>query len=138
MSIINSEVLLIHLLAGITTLTDTITCLICMKMYQVIASNYGIYLNFLMYSVSSLTGMVIMYKIVPETKGRTFSQIQTELLQQINEESPITSQNPSIHRWPDKLQVVLNACKMIVVLDRVCTILRRNIEIVLWKYCFMR
>lgn len=71
--------------SGITTITDTVTSLLCMKLYEVIASSYGVYLNYLIYSGFSLAGLIIMYFVVPETKGRSFAQIQAELNESLNE-----------------------------------------------------
>ncbi|XP_046660197.1 facilitated trehalose transporter Tret1-like isoform X2 [Homalodisca vitripennis] len=73
------------LASGITTITDTVTSLICMKLYEVIASGPGLYINYLIYALFSLAGLIVMYLIVPETKGRSFAQIQSDLAATYNE-----------------------------------------------------
>ncbi|XP_054278042.1 facilitated trehalose transporter Tret1-like [Macrosteles quadrilineatus] len=71
--------------SAITTLTDTFASLLCMKLYEVIASNFGVYLNYLIYAGFSLCGLAVMYFILPETKGRSFVQIQADLAASMDE-----------------------------------------------------
>lgn len=65
--------------SGLTTMTDTISCFVCLKMYQVVADSFGVFLNFWIFSAFSFFGAVCIYYIVPETKGKTFSEIQKSL-----------------------------------------------------------
>ncbi|XP_046660196.1 facilitated trehalose transporter Tret1-like isoform X1 [Homalodisca vitripennis] len=65
--------------SGLTTMTDTISCFVCLKIYQVITDSYGVFLNFWIFSAFSFFGAVVIYFIVPETKGKTFSEIQKSL-----------------------------------------------------------
>ncbi|XP_054277968.1 facilitated trehalose transporter Tret1-like [Macrosteles quadrilineatus] len=65
--------------SGLTTMTDTISCFVCLKMYQVVTDSYGIYLNFWIFSSFSLMGFMLIYLLVPETKGKTFIEIQQML-----------------------------------------------------------
>lgn len=65
--------------SGLTTMTDTISCFICLKMYQVVADSFGVFLNFWIFSAFSFFGAIVIYYIVPETKGKTFSDIQKSL-----------------------------------------------------------
>lgn len=65
--------------SGLTTMTDTISCFICLKMYQVVADSFGVFLNFWIFSAFSFFGAIVIYYIVPETKGKTFSEIQKML-----------------------------------------------------------
>lgn len=58
-----------------------------MKLYEVIASSHGVYLNYLIYAAFSFGGLVVMYFIVPETKGRSFAQIQADLYETLNEKT---------------------------------------------------
>ncbi|RZF46232.1 hypothetical protein LSTR_LSTR010894 [Laodelphax striatellus] len=67
------------LASGLTSVTDTIASLICMKMYEVIADNVGTFLNYWCFGVFCALGTVAMYFIVPETKGKTFHEIQMDL-----------------------------------------------------------
>ncbi|XP_039290142.1 facilitated trehalose transporter Tret1 [Nilaparvata lugens] len=67
------------LASGLTSVTDTIASLICMKMYEVIADNVGTFLNFWCFGIFCAIGTVAMYFIVPETKGKTFHEIQMDL-----------------------------------------------------------
>lgn len=62
--------------SGLTTMTDTISCFICLKMYQIITDKYGVFLNFWIFSGFSFFGAVVIYYTVPETKGKTFTEIQ--------------------------------------------------------------
>uniref|UniRef100_A0A1B6MPN8 Major facilitator superfamily (MFS) profile domain-containing protein n=1 Tax=Graphocephala atropunctata TaxID=36148 RepID=A0A1B6MPN8_9HEMI len=66
--------------SGLTTMTDTISCFVCLKMYQVITDSYGVFLNFWIFSAFSFFGAIVIYFIVPETKGKTFSEIQESLI----------------------------------------------------------
>lgn len=65
--------------SGLTTMTDTISCFLCLKMYQVVADSFGVFLNFWIFSAFSFFGAIVIYYIVPETKGKTFSEIQKML-----------------------------------------------------------
>lgn len=65
--------------SGLTTMTDTISCFICLKMYQVISDSYGVFLNFWIFSIFSFIGAAVIFYIVPETKGKTFLEIQQSL-----------------------------------------------------------
>lgn len=71
--------------SGITTITDTVTSLICMKLYQVVSDSIGIYLNYLIYAMFSMFGAIVIYFIVPETKGKSLAQIQADLKSEFSE-----------------------------------------------------
>ncbi|XP_025601871.2 facilitated trehalose transporter Tret1 [Athalia rosae] len=49
------------------------------KMYQVIADAFGVYVSFWWFSISSFIGAIFIAFVVPETKGKSLSQIQDEL-----------------------------------------------------------
>uniref|UniRef100_A0A8D8VR38 Facilitated trehalose transporter Tret1 n=1 Tax=Cacopsylla melanoneura TaxID=428564 RepID=A0A8D8VR38_9HEMI len=67
------------LAGGVTTITLTVISFLVMKMYQVIIDHYGVYLNYYIYSVGCIVCGVLVYFIIPESKGKTFAQIQDEL-----------------------------------------------------------
>lgn len=49
------------------------------KMFLWISTNYGIYCNFLFFSVVSLITLIYVYFTLPETKGKTLVEIQRSL-----------------------------------------------------------
>lgn len=67
------------LASGLTTMSINIASFICMKMYQSIEDNVGIFLNFWLYSFCGILGAIFIYFLLPETKGKTFAEIQHEL-----------------------------------------------------------
>ncbi|XP_051168673.1 facilitated trehalose transporter Tret1-like [Leptopilina boulardi] len=44
--------------------------------YEPVTNNYGIYTTFFLYSILIITGAIIIYLILPETRGRTLEEIQ--------------------------------------------------------------
>lgn len=77
------------LAGGVTTITLTVISFLVMKMYQVICDIYGVYLNFYIYSFGCIVCGVLVYFIIPESKGKTFSQIQEELCKHIAHRSKL-------------------------------------------------
>lgn len=71
------------LAGGVTTITLTVISFLVMKLYQVICDTYGIYLNFYIYSFGCIICGFLVYFIIPESKGKTFAQIQEELTKHI-------------------------------------------------------
>lgn len=67
------------LAGGVTTITLTVISFLVMKMYQVICDIYGVYLNFYIYAFGCIICGVLVYFMIPESKGKTFAQIQDEL-----------------------------------------------------------
>ncbi|KAL1117428.1 hypothetical protein AAG570_004754 [Ranatra chinensis] len=65
--------------SGITSVVITITSFICMKLYQVIQDEIGLYLNYYIFAGFCGLGSLGVYLYVPETKGKTFAEIQKML-----------------------------------------------------------
>ncbi|BES98433.1 facilitated trehalose transporter Tret1-like [Nesidiocoris tenuis] len=66
--------------SGITIFNITALSCICLKMYQVIADNIGLYVIYVAFTVSSFIGTILIYLVVPETKGLSFDEIQKLLM----------------------------------------------------------
>lgn len=49
------------------------------KMYQVISDTCGVYVSFGWFAISCFLGMIFIFFIVPETKGKSLMEIQEEL-----------------------------------------------------------
>ncbi|XP_075231674.1 facilitated trehalose transporter Tret1-like [Lycorma delicatula] len=64
--------------SGVTNITETITCFISLKMYHIVAVNWGYYLDYWIFAVFCIIGAIIIYFTVPETKGKSFAQIQKQ------------------------------------------------------------
>lgn len=79
--------------SGVTTITDTVTSLICMKLYQMLSDSVGIYVNYLMYATFSLFGAIVIYFIVPETKGKSLAEIQDHLKSEMSEDQMFVLRN---------------------------------------------
>ncbi|XP_014258243.1 facilitated trehalose transporter Tret1-like [Cimex lectularius] len=62
--------------SGITILNITLMSFMCLKLYQVIEDSVGLYLNYCLFFISSLIGSVLIFFFLPETKGKTFAEIQ--------------------------------------------------------------
>lgn len=58
--------------------TVTVTSTVMMKMYQPVADAYGTSANFVGYAAITFCGAIFCYFWVPETKGKTFKQIQKD------------------------------------------------------------
>lgn len=74
------------LASGLTNITITATTFISMKMYQVIGDSIGVYLNYWIFSAFCAFGAVVILLFMPETKGKTFAEIQKELRENTREE----------------------------------------------------
>lgn len=71
------------LASAITSVTLTVISFIGLKMYQVITDNWGIHVNYFIYGTGCLVSFVLIYNFLPETKGKTFAQIQNEIMKTI-------------------------------------------------------
>ncbi|XP_075210440.1 facilitated trehalose transporter Tret1-like [Lycorma delicatula] len=58
----------------------TILSFFWMKIYQVISDNIGIYLNYFIFSACCIISTILIYFLVPETKGKTLAEIQINLV----------------------------------------------------------
>lgn len=65
--------------AGIYTLWLTFINCVVMKMYQVIGDGLGYYVNYLAFTVFTLGGVIYVFLFLPETKGKTFDEVQVIL-----------------------------------------------------------
>ncbi|XP_073999738.1 facilitated trehalose transporter Tret1-like isoform X2 [Rhodnius prolixus] len=62
--------------SGITSVILALTSFIMNKIYHTIAYHIGMYFNYLIFSIASLTSAVFVLMYVIETKGKTLAQIQ--------------------------------------------------------------
>jgi len=74
--------------SAITSVTLTVISFIGLKMYQVITDRWGIHVNYFIYGSGCLASFVLIYKFLPETKGKTFVQIQTEIMSSMSDSGP--------------------------------------------------
>lgn len=79
--------------SGVTNITETITCFISLKMYHVVAAKWGYYLNYWIFAVFCIIGAIIIYFVVPETKGKSFAQIQKQFQEVKQKEDNIPLSN---------------------------------------------
>ncbi|XP_066905313.1 facilitated trehalose transporter Tret1 [Halyomorpha halys] len=66
--------------SGIYTLSCTIFNGMSLKLYQTIGDNVGYYADYLGFSLCTLLGVMYTFVYLPETKGKTFQEIQLILL----------------------------------------------------------
>lgn len=93
------------LASGLTNITITATSFISMKMYQVISDSVGIYLNYWIFSAFCALGAVVILLFMPETKGKTFAEIQKEF-REINNKDEHNFVIPKINIiGPDSIKV---------------------------------
>lgn len=62
--------------SGITALNICIMSFIVLKLYLPIQDTIGLYFNYTLYAGFALLGTVLIYMLLPETKGKTFQEIQ--------------------------------------------------------------
>lgn len=62
--------------SGITIFHITVLSFICLKMYQVLEDHIGLYLNYGIFCAFTLFGGINVFFFLPETKGKTFAEIQ--------------------------------------------------------------
>lgn len=63
----------------ICALVNTSAAFFTMKCYQPFTDTFGVYFNYLLYSLFSLVGATIMYFAAVETKGKSLSEVQARL-----------------------------------------------------------
>ncbi|XP_075227865.1 facilitated trehalose transporter Tret1-like isoform X2 [Lycorma delicatula] len=65
--------------SSLCALSFTISSFLCLKFYQVIIDNIGIYMNYWLFGIFCFIGLIISFFTLPETKGKTFAEIQLQL-----------------------------------------------------------
>lgn len=83
------------LASAFTSVTLTVISFVGLKMYQVITDRWGIYVNYFMYGTGCLVSFLLIYEFLPETKGKTFTQIQNEIMKSIK--SPKSRRKPNVN-----------------------------------------
>ncbi|XP_022174142.1 facilitated trehalose transporter Tret1-like [Myzus persicae] len=73
------------LASAITSVTLTVISFVGLKMYQVITDQWGIHVNYFIYGTGCLVSFLLIYRFLPETKGKTFAQIQNEIMKTIDD-----------------------------------------------------
>ncbi|XP_068983641.1 uncharacterized protein [Bombus flavifrons] len=75
---------------AIVVIFDGIIGITVSKLYQVITNNIGSYANYMIFTASSFLAFLIVYIWIPETKGKTYREIEAllvgENLNSLNEE----------------------------------------------------
>ena len=67
------------LASGVTSTVISLTSFITNKMYQSIGDWYGLYINYVIFSVCSFCGVYFSLNTLLETRGKTLQEIQIEL-----------------------------------------------------------
>ncbi|XP_065215944.1 facilitated trehalose transporter Tret1-like [Planococcus citri] len=68
--------------AGLAIATHSFTQFLTIKIFLMVKSQYGIYMNFLGYAVCSVASFWFTYFFLPETRGKTLIEIQKSLEKQ--------------------------------------------------------
>ncbi|XP_065217792.1 facilitated trehalose transporter Tret1-like [Planococcus citri] len=68
--------------AGFSIATNSLTHFFTIKIFLMVKSQYGIYMNFLGYAVCSVASFWFTYFFLPETRGKTLIEIQKSLEKQ--------------------------------------------------------
>lgn len=61
---------------GITQFVMTVASLVSLKIYQPVADIYGAHMNFVLFASVAVFSTVFVYRFIPETKGKTFKEIE--------------------------------------------------------------
>ncbi|XP_014258170.1 facilitated trehalose transporter Tret1-like isoform X2 [Cimex lectularius] len=71
-------------------LTEVVACaagFISIKQYQIVNDYFGVYMNFFLFFIVSFLGTILLYKVIPETAGKSLGQIQSSFNRKIDESS---------------------------------------------------
>ncbi|XP_050522126.1 facilitated trehalose transporter Tret1-2 homolog [Daktulosphaira vitifoliae] len=68
------------LASAITSVTLTVISFVGLKTYQLITDQWGIHVNYFIYGSGCLVTFALIYWFLPETKGKTFGEIQDEIV----------------------------------------------------------
>lgn len=63
--------------ASFCSLVNPVWSFLTMKCYQTLTDTFGVYFNYLLYSLFSLLGATVMYFAAIETKGKSLAEVQT-------------------------------------------------------------
>jgi len=74
--------------SAITSVTLTVISFVGLKMYQVITDRWGIHVNYFIYGTGCLVSSLLIYRFLPETKGKTFAQIQDDIMRSVGSLTP--------------------------------------------------
>lgn len=66
--------------SSVFTFTITMCSFLVMLMYQPVTYNFGVYVNFYIYTGYTFLATVYFYFTAPETKGRSFSEIHDTII----------------------------------------------------------
>uniref|UniRef100_A0A1B6CLP1 Major facilitator superfamily (MFS) profile domain-containing protein n=1 Tax=Clastoptera arizonana TaxID=38151 RepID=A0A1B6CLP1_9HEMI len=72
------------LASGITAFSLAAISSACLKVFFLIDTNIGMYFNYVMFTFVTGFGFILLYIYMPETKNKTFAQIQRELNERYN------------------------------------------------------
>ncbi|XP_018903364.1 facilitated trehalose transporter Tret1 [Bemisia tabaci] len=65
--------------SSMTSITLCAISFLVIKFFQVVNEEIGLYFNFFIYGVSSIACSAVLWLVLPETKGKTLSEIQQDL-----------------------------------------------------------
>lgn len=67
------------LASAVTSAALTAVSFAVLKAYQPVADRWGVHVNYLTYGAGCLCASALVYRYLPETKGKTFARIQAEI-----------------------------------------------------------
>lgn len=80
---------------AIAQLVITVASLVSLKIYRPIADVYGVYANYVLFAGVSAFTVAFVYQFVPETKGKTFNEIES-----------LFKVKKSVENVPDKFRII--------------------------------
>lgn len=66
---------------GVTEMLAAFSAFINIKSYPFINDHFGIYWNYTLYTIITVTGAIIIFKILPETGGKSLHQIGASMME---------------------------------------------------------
>lgn len=91
--------------SGITSITVAVTSFITNKLYQNISELYGVYVNYIIFSLCSTFGIYFALFMMIETRGKSLHQIQTEFVQCVstsNKQGQLSNKEPNTENKRDE------------------------------------
>ena len=86
MSVLTSEMFPAIVKPKLTCLVNAfyaLVTLVCTKYYQFTTDEFGLVVPFLTFAVLTMVGVLFIWFVVPETKGRSWEEIQETLMTNI-------------------------------------------------------